>query len=131
MRIRTNGMLRSTFSNRRFRLPRASVALLAAAVGGWTADRSLGGQQSATWNAATGVGGNGDWGMATYWEADVVPDNNGSTTYVVNVDGGKAATSAVTVSQAYTIDALNISSGDSVNVEDSSSMTLVNGGLEL
>ena len=118
-------------SRRGHRLRRASLAIATAAISVWATRHSLGGQQSATWNGYSGVGGIGDWGTATEWQAGVVPDNNDTATYIVNVDGGKAATSAVTVSSTYTIDALNISSGDSVAVQDSSSLGMVNGGLSL
>src|SRR4051812_35222867 len=63
-------------------------------------------QQLLTWN-----GGTGSWANSSGWTPAIVPNNNGTSTYAVTIDGGNAAQSTVSLGDtstrpAYTIDAL-------------------------
>ena len=93
-------------------------------------------QQPATW-----LGGSGNWTDATKWSGGVVPNNNATDTYNVNIDGGNPVSSSATlrgsvVPPTYTIDSLAIDSGDSltlnldVNLQLNQSLT-VNGTINV
>jgi hypothetical protein len=72
---------------------------------------ALAAQQTANW-----LGGSGSWTDSTKWSGGVVPTNNGTTTFAVNIDNGNPAASAVVLSaigSGRTIDSLKIDAGDS------------------
>ena len=75
---------------------------------------------STTWIGSAGNAGNGSWQTASDWSGGAVP-NNGTppgSSYNVFIDGGNATASNVTLflNQAYTVNNINISSGDTLTV---------------
>jgi hypothetical protein len=66
-------------------------------------------QQTATW-----LGGGGSWTDSTKWSGGVVPSNNATDTYNVNIDSGNALASNVslTTAGAFSVDALTVDTGD-------------------
>ena len=57
-------------------------------------------QVNSTW-----VGGYGDWGSATMWNPVIVPNNNGSQTFAVTIDGS-SETADVQIGGSFTINSL-------------------------
>ena len=55
------------------------------------------------------------------------PSNTGGDTFTVNIDNGGGAASTVNLNADVTIDQLNVSSGDTLNLNNSSDLTFVNG----
>src|SRR5262245_58998604 len=60
-------------------------------------DRLAPAQLTATWQGLTppGLGGPGNWSVASNWDIGVVPNNGGGNTYNVLIDGGKLLSSSV------------------------------------
>ena len=74
-------------------------------------------QQPATW-----LGGTGNWTDATKWSTGVVPNNNATDTFDVNIDNGNlAAASVVTIGgsggPSFTVDAVTIDAGDTLRFD--------------
>jgi hypothetical protein len=85
---------------------------------------------STTWN-----GGAGNWNDTSLWSGGVVP-NNGTDTFSVFIDGGKAGNSTVTVNINPTITNLTIDSGDQLSQNNNQSLgiaggTVINNGMWL
>jgi hypothetical protein len=67
-------------------------------------------QQTVAW-----LGGVGSWNNAAMWSGGVVPNNSGTTTYNVLIDGGRAGASTVMATGAannFAVDSLAIDAGD-------------------
>src|SRR4051794_26704585 len=64
-------------------------------------------QQNTNW-----LGGSGNWSDATKWSTSVVPNNNASDTFNVNIDNGNPTASNVTLGgvgfPSYTVGAVTI-----------------------
>ncbi|MCC7087342.1 MAG: hypothetical protein IT427_20260 [Pirellulales bacterium] len=71
-------------------------------------------------------GGVGNWNTATNWTPNVVPNNSGEDTYSVFIDGSKLGASTVTMNANLTINALTIDLGDSLTVQNSRTLAVVN-----
>lgn len=56
---------------------------------------------------STWIGEDGDWGTASNWDPAIVPDNNGSQSFVVTIDGGSGDKKQIGLSQSRTIDELD------------------------
>lgn len=80
-------------------------------------------QQTATW-----LGGSGAWTDASKWSTGTVPFNSATTTYVINIDGGNAVASDVTLQPSSNtpraIDSLTVTTGDALVANVSIGMTL-------
>jgi hypothetical protein len=75
----------------------------------------------------TWAGGNGSWNDPTKWN-NGVPNNSGSTTYSVFIDGGLNDGAVVTISGINpTISNLTVDSGNSLTVGDNQSLTIAGG----
>lgn len=101
-------------------LPVPKVLLFAALV---LARPGLGAEIDATWN-----GGDGNWGVAAHWSGGLVPNNSGSNSFHVAIDGNPpvASTVAFELSTA-TISSLAIDAGDRLDVLNGRSFVITGG----
>jgi len=65
---------------------------------------------NATWN-----GGSGAWSITAKWSGGVVPNNAGTDSFSVFIDGGKATASVVTLDVSSTVTNLTIDNGDALD----------------
>jgi hypothetical protein len=77
---------------------------------------------SAATIATTWLGGSGNWSDSGSWSGGVVPQNTSTDTFDVSIDGGSPTASQVTVGTSQTIDELNVSSADSLDLTSGSSL---------
>ena len=78
----------------------------------------------AVWN-----GGPGNWGTASNWSGNTVPNNLGGNTFSVFIDGSNATSSLVTLNIDPTITNLTIDNGDQLLQGNSRSLGLAGGML--
>ncbi|MGI9516225.1 MAG: beta strand repeat-containing protein [Pirellulaceae bacterium] len=78
-------------------------------------------QITVTWS-----GGTGDWSNSLKWSPNGVPNNAGST-YDVEIDGGLAGASTVTLDQNATIDTLDVSTGDELMIDNGNTLNIAQG----
>lgn len=80
------------------------------------------GEINSTWN-----GGEGYWNTVANWNPLGVPNNGGSNTYNVFIDGGSGVNSAVSLNTNATIDNLTIDFGDSLTVNNNYNLGIASG----
>jgi len=76
----------------------------------------------ATWN-----GGAGNWGTASNWSGNLVPNNAGGNTFSVFIDGANPTSSLVTLDVNSTITNLTIDSGDQLSQNNNQALVLLGG----
>ncbi len=77
---------------------------------------------TATWN-----GGTGAWTTAGNWDIGIVP-NNGTDTYIVNIDGGKTGTDSIVTFQmaaANTVSGLVIDANDTLRLRSTTNLNFI------
>jgi hypothetical protein len=79
----------------------------------------------------TWTGGTGIWNNASNWSLNVVPSNNNGSNdqYVVDIDGGNPAASAVVVDQSLNpiVNVIVLDSNDSLTITNGTTLTTTNG----
>src|SRR5262245_20047708 len=73
-------------------------------------------------------GGNGNWSQSVQWSGGIVPDNS-TDAFSVDIDGGKAGDSVVTMDVSTTVSNLTIDAGDQVKQSNKTSFALAGGNL--
>jgi hypothetical protein len=122
-------MQRNHFKVSRRRARKSSVLISSLFMFGTTPIVSA--NTGATWNGVSGTGGNGNWTDSASWSTGIVPENTSTTKYDIDIDGGKAASSTVTIpsGNSFHIDNLTTDSGDSVLISNSGSLNTANDGV--
>ncbi len=96
-------------------------------VAGWgmlAANEGAFAQTDTTWN-----GGASNWNNAANWSGGFAPNNgNGFTNWNVFIDGGDAGDSTVSLDINSTINQLNISANDSLDILDNRTLSISQGG---
>jgi len=100
----------------RFKVVPRTALVSALSLTGLAVSAVQGDQVAVTW-----MGGIGGWSSASLWSGGVVPNNSVTTTYNVEIDGGKTGNSVVQMTSAYdapvfSIDSLTIDAGDELMV---------------
>ncbi len=111
-------------SHRCFNVLRVTAVMLSAGLSVISGTGLLRAQTDTTW-----VPGSSNWNNAANWSGGFVPHNGtGGTNWNVFVDGGDATNSVVSFDVNSSINQLNISSGDLLDILDSRTLTIVSNG---
>lgn len=74
--------------------------------------------------SSTWLGGTGNWSEAPRWSGAIAPHNAGGDSFDVQIDGGNAAASRVTLDSVESIGALAVDAGDALELTTTGRLTL-------